>query len=339
MRKPSIRTFAAAVFAALALWPVEASVPEAAPPSAGESLPAIKSHRYQMAGRIRPLLFWVGRDDVGLARIVWRGEGGGARGFDFLVGTDAAKAPRHINRWGFIAEHVAGASGSVLAVMSKSDESSLGEAQAVDGGTAGREYKAIHSSVDRGVLSWRVAAIRTPTALTITELAPLLDRARVETAAADARSRPVGANQRPGFLVAVAELVDRAVAARTANSPTNRLEDANVPYVFGQQSYTLRFASVAPATLPRPDGAGTVAGCVSVLEIRNLSTGQRTTFDMSFGTDGELAGVPVTIAWQPKWWLKVELALGTLTRTIHQGRNSSPFGLRLRPAIPAFAQG
>ena len=309
MRKPSIRTFAAVAFAALALWPVEASVPDLAPPSAVESLPVVRSHRYRMAGRIRPLLFWVGRDDVGLARIVWRGGTGQARGFDFLVGTDAAKAPRHINRWGFIAEHVDGASGSVLAVMSKSDESSLGEAQAADGGTAGREYKAIHSSVERGVLSWRVAAIRTPTALTISELAPLLDRARVETAAADARSRPVGMKERPGFLVAVAELVERAVTARATNTSTDGLRDANVPYVFGQQSYTLRFASVAPASLPRPGGEGTLAGCVSVLEIRNLSTGQRTTFDMSFGTDGEFAGVPVAIAWQPRWWLKVELAL------------------------------
>jgi hypothetical protein len=119
----------------------------------------------------------------------------------------------------------------------------------------------------------------------------------------------VGATERPGFLVAVAELVDRAVAARTAHASTDTLRHANVPYVFGQQSYTLRFASVAPASLPRPTGEGPVAGCTSVLEIRNLSTGQRTTFDMSFGTEGELAGVPLTIAWQPRWWLKVELAL------------------------------
>ena len=44
----------------------------------GARLAVVKSHRYRMAGRIRPLLFWVGRDNVGLAQITWR-DGGQAR--------------------------------------------------------------------------------------------------------------------------------------------------------------------------------------------------------------------------------------------------------------------
>jgi len=30
---------------------------------------------------------------------------------------------------------------------------------------------------------------------------------------------------------------------------------------------------------------------------------------MTYGLDGQLAGVPLEIAWQPRWWLKVELHL------------------------------
>ena len=35
---------------------------------AGELAP-IRVRHYRMAGRVRPLLFWFGRDDVGLARV------------------------------------------------------------------------------------------------------------------------------------------------------------------------------------------------------------------------------------------------------------------------------
>ena len=66
-------------------------------------LPVLRMHRYKMAGRIRPLLFWIGRDDVGMGEIVWRGAEG-AVAYELLIGTDAAKAPRAINRWGYILE-------------------------------------------------------------------------------------------------------------------------------------------------------------------------------------------------------------------------------------------
>ncbi len=312
MRTRRLRWFGAMAVAAALVGSAAGSHVSAAPgPSSAReaaSLTAIKRHTYRMAGRVRPLLFWIGRDNVGSARIVWREDAGKGRGYELLVGTDPARTPRGINRWGFIAEQVEGRDGRLLAVMSKSDEASLGEAQAsADGASAGREYKAMRASLDRGTLSWQVASIRTPTALTISELEPLLDRARVETSAAQARSRPVPGDARPGFLVAVAELVDRAVAARRAHAPLDALRGATVPYVFGQQSYELRFTRIAPATLARP--GGDVQGCASAFEIRNLSTGQRTAFEMSFASDGELAGVPVAIAWQPRWWLKVELAL------------------------------
>ena len=58
----------------------------------------------------------------------WRGAtaADGQRGYDMLVGTDPRRPPAAINRWGFISEQRIGADGTVLAVMSKSDESSLG---------------------------------------------------------------------------------------------------------------------------------------------------------------------------------------------------------------------
>src|SRR3982074_1246009 len=86
--------------------PVRTSVLDVPP---GEGLRDVRVLRYTMDGRIRPLLFWFGRDDIGFARVVWREGDLGARGYELLVGTDPAKAPRALNRWGYIAEEGGGA--------------------------------------------------------------------------------------------------------------------------------------------------------------------------------------------------------------------------------------
>jgi hypothetical protein len=49
--------------------------------------------------------------------------------------------------------------------------------------------------------------------------------------------------------------------------------------------------------------------CRGQFEILTLATGARTRFEMTYGLTGELAGVPLDISWQPRWWLKVELHL------------------------------
>jgi hypothetical protein len=73
------------------------------PEGAPVSLPVLKTHHYRMAGRVRLLLFWVRRDNVGSGRIVWRGSEGGDAGYELLIGTDPSIAPRKVNRWGYIA--------------------------------------------------------------------------------------------------------------------------------------------------------------------------------------------------------------------------------------------
>ncbi|MBM3770324.1 MAG: hypothetical protein FJW27_03380 [Acidimicrobiia bacterium] len=72
-------------------------------PFPGEGCHTTMVRRYRMAGRIRPLLFWFGKDDVGFARITWRSADEGCRAYELLVGTDPNRAPRGLNKWGFIA--------------------------------------------------------------------------------------------------------------------------------------------------------------------------------------------------------------------------------------------
>ena len=62
--------------------------------------------QYIMTARVRLLIFWTGKDDVGFARIR-RGTSAGnpqAMWIDLLAGSDPEKAPRAINRWGSAAE-------------------------------------------------------------------------------------------------------------------------------------------------------------------------------------------------------------------------------------------
>ena len=53
----------------------------------GRTLPVVRQHTYRMAGKIRVLLLWVGRDDVGSGVIKWRG-GGDEKAIELLIGSD-----------------------------------------------------------------------------------------------------------------------------------------------------------------------------------------------------------------------------------------------------------
>jgi len=83
------RTWGLLAAAALALLRPEApaAAPPAPPPGVpGAALPVVKVHRYRMSGHIRPLLFWISRDDVGDGRLAWRLGKDGAAGWDFVLG-------------------------------------------------------------------------------------------------------------------------------------------------------------------------------------------------------------------------------------------------------------
>jgi len=203
-----------------------------------------------MAGRIRPLLFWFGRDDVGLARITWRRGEDGAVGYELLVGTDPARAPRAVNRWGYVAEEARGRDGATLALMSRSDETSLGDVQThLDNGAPGGDFRALVASLEGGAAHWQVASVRTAGRPTVHDLPDLLGQVHAQTASAAVRSARLASDVRPGFLGAVAELVDRTVAASRGGA-TGRLAGVVVPYTFGQGLYELRQSSLRVVQAP-----------------------------------------------------------------------------------------
>jgi hypothetical protein len=261
-----------------------------------------------MSGAVRPLLFWIGRDDIGIGRIVWRRSDDGARGYELLVGTDPALAPRGINRWGFVSEEASSAGGSVLAMMTGSHETSYEEeADAADDESAGGEFRTIWSRLSGGATYWHLAQVRTPEALTVHQVAEALGYLQARSPEASGRRRAVAADVRSGFLVAVADLLDATVTAYRARPDAPRAGTRTVRYIFGEQTYELRVRDVDPVSIA---WSGRKAPALRVsFQTRGLSSGSRSRFELTAGTSGDTAGIPMTIEWQPRWWLKVKLHL------------------------------
>ncbi len=276
----------------------------------GEGLRTLQVRQYTMAGHIRPLLFWLGRDDIGLARVVWRAGENGARGYELLVGTDPSKAPRALNRWGFIAEEVNGSDGALLALMTGSDEPSYDDAaSSATGPMAGSDFRAIRGQVQGGRSAWQTTRMQTPAAFSVHDVDAALDRVHAETASAVRKQAPLPAGARSGFLAALAELIDHG-AGQIPDMPEGRqARNERIRYVFGQGTYELRLRDARPAQLEL-DGRS-IQVVRSAFEIKTLATGERTRFDVSFGTEGAYENVPVAAEWQPRWWLKVALRLVT----------------------------
>jgi hypothetical protein len=242
---------------------------------------------------------------------VWRQGADGAAGWDFVLGTDPDRAPRRLNRWGYITEEAKGRRGSLFAMMSSEEEDSIREvnASADAGETGGGEFKAVRAVVADGVAQARVSHVRTQRMMTIGDLDTLVAYAQAELERADLTTVKLQPGVHPGFLAAVADLVDTSVSAFQTGGGDASAPSRVVPYVFGDKLYRVTLTS-ARRLAEFSDGDRRYADVVkSKFEIRTLATGDKTDFELVYGVKGDLAGVPVVITLQPRWWLKVALHL------------------------------
>jgi hypothetical protein len=275
----------------------------------GQPVPVLMEHTYRMSGRVRPLLFWIGRESVGSGRIVWR-EGEGTRAYELLIGTDPALAPKALNRWGYIAEETGPESTRVFGVMTTSEEATLHDVHAsLQGGGRRGRYKAIDARVSPLTACAATGTLETEAELTLHDAGALVRQARDRLASVPTVDTALPAGIRPGFLTAVAELVAGTVDARRAGvRALAGLKGRSVPYVYGKSlldvSITSAEAGVAPLQAAPP---GTVDPVHATFEIRSRATGERYRFELVFSTAGALTGVPVLIRYQPRWWLQVDL--------------------------------
>jgi hypothetical protein len=298
----------ATVFLSLAYRPAHMAAAREAAVAIADLTP-VRVHRYTMSAAVRPLLFWISRDGVGFARITWRRGRDGTLGYEFLVGTDPAQAPRGINRWGYIAEAARGEDGSVLALMTGSRHTSYREEEtsSTATGRSSAEFQAVQGAVHQGRTTWQSVRIRVPTVLTIHDLDEALGRVDGEMADAVQRDGIAPAGSHSGFLVSVADAIDRSVSGRCASDSASKACGRSLVYVFGRDTYELCLRDTSALTVTRA-GRQTPATRLR-FESRRLDSGSRTQFEVIAGTAGDLRGVPLVIEWQPRWWLRATLRL------------------------------
>lgn len=275
-------------------------------------LPIVAEHRYRLAAKIRPLLFfWIGRDQVGAAHAIWRRSPDGI-GFELLIGSDPAQAPRRINRWGYIAEEVLGSTARLIGLMKQSDEASIEQAAASiaaenQGGPS--VFRAIRGTVDKDEASAAIITLRVARDLTFGDVDSLLELVE-RTPAPAVRRVLLPRGTRPGFLTALADLIHRDVAEWGSPGPRRaRRPTRSVPYIYNGTLYDLAIRTserLREAQVGRRRYENVIR---ARFEIRNRASGTVTDFALLYGTAGSIAEIPVHAVYRPRWWLQVELFL------------------------------
>jgi hypothetical protein len=300
--RPVILAVAAALVAAS---PLESNDQTGASPLP-EPLPVFKEYRYRMSAAIRPLLFWIGDGDVGGARIIWRRGNDGRRGYEFLLGSDPARAPRKINRWGFVREQLSDDGAMQIGLMRKTDEESVQEAQARVGFEGEYVFKVIQTKIAGSAARatntvWLVKDDYTYHDLG--EVLRLVGRPPQSPPKVHEAKMPPGTH--PGFLFAVADLIDRAVTAAT-REPRELLEKVTTRFNFNAVPYELRLRKTKWEE-SKKYGDRQYENLVRIdLESYNPTLDTTERFTLVVGTEGEWKGVPVYVKYQPKWWFKAE---------------------------------
>jgi len=260
--------------------------------------PTTDRHHYRVTARVRPLaVFWISRSNVGDALITRRLTADEAQ-YSLLIGSDPDRAPLHINRWGYLEEEIRGAESRLLGVMTESDEETVQQAEAnVRRQAGGRHpFKVIQASADAGESRSRVRSIFTSQDYTVREHPIVLDLARQEATGGRTRVMRVPAEAHNGFLCAVADAM---------RDPLSK----PVTYVYFGRLYELRrtrTARIANAQIgPRSYGGAIAADFLST----SLHDGEQTRFSITYAAGGPLAGVPLRVTYQPRWWMQIELTI------------------------------
>jgi len=284
---------------------------------------------YVMTCRVRFLLFWGGSDDVG-GGYVRIGQAAGderQRMIRILFGSDPAKAPLAINRWGAGTEVLRmGDSGepsasaffgfmksskgqSVLAMQKelskeKANGNHLFEAiiSRVDAGQALTTSVPYSSNQDFDLHHYAEAEKLTLQQL---ESNPARHIRRLDGTARDACPRT------GEFLSTTLQLVDDALAGRPA--------PVSYCYLYNARHYTATLSSVHPVAEKTVHVALRGKGGFLDRTYRNLKvahfevvcteTDGKSVFEIVLGTEGNLRGAPVQITYQPNWWFQVILNL------------------------------
>jgi hypothetical protein len=298
------RTFAAAITLAIAAQTAPRAEPT--PHVAALALANGQRHHYTIGARVRPFLFWIGKDDVGDAVVMRKRENDSAD-YALLIGSDPERAPRSINRWGYISEQVRGGEATLVGLMTESDEDSVDQAEANLRNPGDRKFNVIHAVVAGGEARSVVRSVEAPSTLTLKQVDTVLELADRKGTDGETRVVRLPAGSRPGFLTALADVL-HTQATDWASTGTVHSTQA-VPYVYHGKTYQLR-ATHARAVAGAHIGANTYDHLIqSQFQVKNVATGALSDFSITYAADGPLAETPISATYQPRWWIEIQLRL------------------------------
>ncbi len=289
-----------------------AAVEPATPGRPSISLPRAAERRYRVAAKIRPLLlFWVGPDNVGSARVTWYRGDGADRGFELLLGSDPARAPRGINRWGYLTEETRGGEASITGVMKQSDETSIEEAKSriENERTSGFFFKMIREKIAGGESVAQVTTARVGRDYSYRDLDPLLAEFGKITRPPQVQRTRVDADVRPGLLSTISAVVHEDAEARRRAPPSQGVGGKVTRYAYNAKIYTLTLASSQFLGSQQYGGRTYTRLVRNDFEITMKGFTWKERFTLDYSLDGADSELPVFASYQPRWWFKAELFL------------------------------
>ncbi len=284
----------------------------------------IDARHYSLTARVRLLVVWISRPGVGAGRIAWSEGDNGTRELALLIGSDPARAPMKVNRWGYIVERVSGSRAELLGVMTEAEEQSITQARAsVSSSTATHSFKSIRSRVLDGTAHSCVNYLKLPEDYTYREVQTLLQRVPNEGGRVRHLAMPEGAE--PGFLFAVRSLVEESVDAFRRTGTSGITRPSLRRYAFAGSAFEIRRQStrVVPEMVIKDNKFHQLLE--SAFEARNLSTGQLSHFSITYGTQGPVTGIPVRIVYRPRWWFEAEMLLECDSAALLAAQGGAPW--------------
>jgi hypothetical protein len=262
-------------------------------------------YSYEVSGRVRLLLFWTKRQGVGAARLALESAPDGGRRIELLIGTDPQRAPRKLNRWGYVAETLRGGSGEAFGLMTASDEATLEEATKTldEAGTGGHLFKAIRSSNDGTENRTEVVQLRTERDFTYRDLQALL---HLLPPPGQSRRATVPAGTDYGFLAAITSLIHDSVSPCGDTRPIASLTRR---YAYAGRLYSITLRQAKALDSFTADGRTFRSVIDGDFRVTNLSTHNTTDFRIIYGARDTLAETPISVVYRPRWWLELQLLL------------------------------
>lgn len=321
------------------------------------------TYHYRMTGRVRLLLFWIGKEDVGGGSITFSDRflpsaQLKAEGIEVLFGSNPKQVPGGINRWGYGQEWAywkvpPDASEGELqytvftGFMRHSDEEALSEVYASRQHEQSSQlywYDGIESVVRRGesVSSLRHFAEPQEFDYQQSELVQSAYRQRLGAGPPD-RTKVLNNESQLysapyGFLTCLRE-VSRQISSRFQTKGEEFLKGHySATYAYNAKTYVLevtrlKYYSSFSLVEKGPEGTGRsifqqYSDVAEVdLRLRNQADGGKHDFSLWFPLRGNHQGVPLRILDKPRWWLQVDLRLAGQSVNTSPMRGVSDFGL------------